>query len=244
MSDTGSFSKGSTGAFTLPRIRVADGTLEALKWFGLLLMTLDHVNKYIFKDAYPALFDLGRLAFPIFGFVLAYNLARPGALENGVYPRVISRLLIAGAIATPFFIALGGLLWVWWPLNILFTLAVATGCMWLSEKGTWAGSAGAAILFLVGGSSVEFWWPALAFILAAWSYAKRPNATALVIWILATASLYVINRNHWALAVLPLIYFSPKIQVWAPRLRNVFYVYYPAHLAVILAIATLLPRAH
>ena len=237
MSDTSRFNERTARAFTLPRIHVADGTLEALKWFALVLMTLDHVNKYIFKGAYPALFDLGRLAVPVFGFVLAYNLARPGALAKGVYRRVTTRLLIAGAIATPFFIALGGLLWGGWPLNIMFTLAVATGCMWLAERGTWPGTAGAVILFLVGGSSVEYWWPALAFILAAWSYTKRPNATALVVWILATASLYVINQNHWALAALPLIYFSPKIQICTPRLRNVFYVYYPAHLAVILALS-------
>jgi hypothetical protein len=27
----------------------SDGTLEALKWLGLILMTGDHVNKYLFN---------------------------------------------------------------------------------------------------------------------------------------------------------------------------------------------------
>ncbi|RYF37261.1 MAG: hypothetical protein EOO38_26620, partial [Cytophagaceae bacterium] len=31
----------------LPRLVVADGSIEALKWLGLLLMTGDHVNKYL-----------------------------------------------------------------------------------------------------------------------------------------------------------------------------------------------------
>jgi hypothetical protein len=33
----------------LPRLVLADGTVEALKWFALLLMTGDHVNKYLFN---------------------------------------------------------------------------------------------------------------------------------------------------------------------------------------------------
>ena len=55
------------------------------------------------------LFDLGRVVMPIFAIVLAYNLARPGAFDRAAYPRVMKRLAIAGVLATPPFIALGGL---------------------------------------------------------------------------------------------------------------------------------------
>ena len=65
-----------------PRLVLGDGTVEALKWLGLLFMTGDHVNKYLFAQKLPCLFELGRLAMPIFGFVLAYNLARSGALAR------------------------------------------------------------------------------------------------------------------------------------------------------------------
>ena len=34
-----------------PRLSLTNGTLEALKWLGLLLMTGDHVNKYLFNHA-------------------------------------------------------------------------------------------------------------------------------------------------------------------------------------------------
>jgi hypothetical protein len=60
----------------LPRLQLANGSLEALKWLALLLMLGDHVNKYLLHDAVPVLFDAGRLVMPIFAVVLGYNLGR------------------------------------------------------------------------------------------------------------------------------------------------------------------------
>lgn len=33
----------------MPAIKLDNGTVEALKWIGLLAMTGDHVNKYLFN---------------------------------------------------------------------------------------------------------------------------------------------------------------------------------------------------
>ena len=216
----------------LPRLAFSDGAIEALKWLGLVLMTLDHVNKYLLHSAVPALFDAGRAVTPIFTFVLAYNLARPGTLERGAYLRVMKRLAIVGALATLPFIALGGLGWGWWPLNIMATLLVAAGVMYLSEQGT-AGRALAIALFLLGGLVVEFWWPALAIAVGAWSYFRRPNWPALAFGLCGFAALYVINKNLWAFAALPLIVLASHLDLSVPRLRWVFYAFYPLHLAVI-----------
>nr|WEG85486.1 trbP [Escherichia coli] len=71
----------ASGRASLPAMVIADGTIEALKWLALLAMTGDHVNKYLFNGTLPYLFEAGRLALPLFVFVLAYNLARPGALD-------------------------------------------------------------------------------------------------------------------------------------------------------------------
>lgn len=82
------------------------------------------MNKYLFNATIPGLFEAGQLCLPIFVFVLAYNLARPGTLESGAYLRTMKRLAIFGALASVPFIALGGLLAGWWPLNVMFTLLV------------------------------------------------------------------------------------------------------------------------
>jgi len=223
----------------LPLLRVESGTLEALKWLGLALMTADHVNKYLLHDAIPALFASGRLAVPLFSFVLAYNLARPSSLSKGVYGRVGRRLAIAGVLASIPFIGLGGLVWEWWPLNVLFMLLVATGVMALLERGGAPRLIVAGLLFVLGGAMVEFWWPAIAMTLAAWRYIRRPTWTSLTVWIAATAALYVINRNLWALAALPLIFLAPQVSITMPRMRHVFYVFYPLHLLVLWIITRL-----
>lgn len=224
------------------QMQIASGTLEALKWLALALMTLDHINKYFYSDKIASLFALGRMAMPLFAFVLAYNLARPGALDNSAALRVIKRLVLFGAVASVPYIALGGVLDHWWPLNILFTLAAGVLTIFLASKGGTSAIA-AALVFIVCGAVVEFWWFALAFMLSAWWYVKRPCLLRAALLIAITASLYVVNRNLWAMAALPLIAASPYASLTIRRYRNLFYIYYPAHLAAILLITTLIPTA-
>ena len=214
----------------LPPLHVPDGSVEALKWIALALMTGDHVNKYLFNASLPFLFEAGRLALPIFVFVLAYNLARPGALERGAYTRTMKRLAIFGALASVPFMALGGLVAGWWPLNVLFTLFVVTACVYLVEKDHkgWAYA-----VFLVGGVLVEFFWPAVIFGVAVWRYRRRPDWDAVTFSLLALVALGLINRNLWALAALPLILVASRVDLSMPRLRWMFYAYYPLHLGAL-----------
>lgn len=215
---------------------MSNGTVEALKWLALALMTLDHINKYLFGEASSIVFDIGRLAMPLFGFVLAFNLARPGALESGLYVRTMKRLALFGLIATPFVMGLGGLLGGWWPLNIMFLLLVATGTIYLIERR----DPKYVLLLMIGGGFAEFWWPGLAFVIAAWFYCKTPSKRGLVLWVIATASLALANLNFWALAALPLIFAASRVNLTMPRFRHVFYTYYPAHLAVLLSVKHIL----
>jgi hypothetical protein len=216
-----------------PPLILTTGALEALKWLALVLMTLDHANKHLLHGGVPALFNAGRLALPLFGFVLGHNLARPGALASGAYLRTALRLAVFGTIATIPFVALGGLGWGWWPLNIMATLGVATLCAWLIDAGGTARLAAAGAVFFVGGALVEFWWPGVAICLLAWAYCRRPSWLRLALWVGALACLYLINRNLWALAAIPLIFAGRHVKMNLPRGRLGFYVYYPAHLAVL-----------
>ena len=85
-------------------LRISDGSLETLKWIALVLMTGDHVNKYLFNATLPLLFEAGRVALPLFVFVLAYNLARPDVMAREVYGRTMKRLALFGAVASVPFI--------------------------------------------------------------------------------------------------------------------------------------------
>ena len=217
----------------LPRVAVSDGTLEALKWLALLLMVADHINKYLLHDASHTIFNAGRIAMPLFVFVLAYNLARPDAYQRGAHSRTMKRLAHFGLLATPPFIALGGLLAGWWPLNILFALLSLTAIIYCLEQQTIWGYLIACAVFIVGGSSVEFWWPVLAFGTALWWYCKTPQVGPLIIAVLALLSLRLINGNYWALAALPILIASTAFTIPVPRYQRLFYYFYPLHLTLL-----------
>ena len=60
-------------------------------------MTGDHVARAFFAGYVPVLTELGRIAFPVFAFVMTYNLAQPGA----DVAKSVRRLMIWGLIAQP-----------------------------------------------------------------------------------------------------------------------------------------------
>jgi hypothetical protein len=214
----------------LPRLVISDGALEGLKWLGLVLMTVDHVNKYLFNGANAVAFAAGRLAMPIFVFVLAYNLARPDSLARGAYQRTMIRLGLFGLLATPAYVGLGGLIAEVYPLNILFTLLVATAVLYLLDRGA---TLPAVAVFGVGGTLVEFWWPALSLCLAVWFYTRSPDWRSLALGIACCGSLQVINGNAWALVAVPVCLAFACWKPAVPRWRWVFYACYPLHLTAL-----------
>lgn len=223
-------------ALWAPGLAMPGGTNEALKWLALLLMTLDHVNKYLVAGGWPWLSVAGRLAMPLFGFVLAYNLARPGARAAGVHGRVMRRLAMAGLAAAIPLCLLGMLERGWWPLNVMFMLLVATALTWLIERGSQSALLLAGMLFVFGGLMVDYVWFGLLYCLCAWWFCKQPGALPLVAWGASAVGLYPVNGNAWAVAALPLILAAWRMSLPVPRTRLFFYAYYPAHLFLLLLI--------
>ncbi len=229
-------------SWTWPRIELSDGAVQAMKWLGLILMTADHAQKYGLMPAIAGVYEAGRVAFPLFGFVLAYNLARAPRGNHAVYLRVLTRLLVCGALASIPFIALGGLGFGWWPLNCMFTLAVAVCIMYVIESRRPFWNIKATSVFLLGGALVEFWWPGVALCVGAWWYCKHPTGGALFLWLAGTACLTLINGNWWACAsFVVLVGMASVVRIEIPRASRFFYVYYPAHLAALLLLGFRIP---
>jgi hypothetical protein len=206
-------------------------------------MTVDHVNKFLFNGTNDVAFGVGRIAMPLFVFVLAYNLARPGVLERSGYSRAMRRLAAFGILALPAFWLLGGFNAALRPLNIMFTLLILTAMLNLVECGTVGNWAAAVFVFLAGGANVEFWWTALAFGLAVWRYGKRPGMMPLALALTALLALWVVNNNLWALAVVPVVLLSSLVDLRVPRVWWVFYAYYPLHLFVLCLIRIPMAKA-
>lgn len=211
-------------------LSLSSGALEALKWLALAAMLLDHVNKWLYAGRVPLGFELGRLAWPLFAFVLAHHLAQPGALEGALPVRLLRRLLGWGLLATPPFMALAG---SWFPLNILFSLAAATIVVWGLARRDVAGAAAALACFALAGQVVDYQHPGLAMCVAAWYFCRAPSAARAAVWACFVAGLVVVNNNFWALLALPVAALAAVAEPPLPRLRWVFYAAYPLHLAVI-----------
>jgi hypothetical protein len=218
---------------------MTEGSLVAIKWSALVLMVFDHVNKYLYAEKLPGIFQVGRIVMPMFGFVLAYNLARPGALASGVHGRMLYRLMLAGLAASPIFIILNGMYVTtnaWWPLNILFTLMLVVLLTYLFDRGGIKNYVLAIALFLVGGALVEYLWMGVLCCLGAWLFCRAASPSRLLLWCLGTLSLTVVNGNAWALVALPILLVASRISPPLPRLTWAFYTFYPAHLLILLGV--------
>ncbi|HHI71499.1 MAG TPA: conjugal transfer protein TraX [Rhodobacteraceae bacterium] len=202
-----------------------------MKWLALIAMTCDHVNKVLLGRSLPLLSDFGRLALPLFVFVLACNLSRPGILERGAYGRIMRRLLFFGGLATLFYIADGFVMaFGWWPLNVMFTLLVLTAMLFCFETGRdWRGS----MLFSLGGLLGEYWWPALLLGLSIWAYRQNPSWWGILSAALALAGIDWINGGQWTLLSVPAAALLCAAGPDLPRLKSVFYWYYPLHLSLL-----------
>ncbi len=235
---------GGQGIAFAPRQRhrpwsMADGSLEAIKWAALVLMAFDHINKYLYSEKLTVIFKLGRIVMPMFGFVLAYNLARPDALARGVHGRMMYRLTLMGLAASPMCIILNGMFVtasVWWPLNILFMLLLVVSLTYLIDRGGAKCYALATTLFILGGAFVEYLWMGVLCCLGAWLFCREASPSRLLLWFLGTLSLTVVNGNAWSLAAIPIVLMVGRVGLHLPRQTWVFYTFYPAHLLLLLIV--------
>ena len=213
----------------MPRaIHFDNAGLLYIKVAAFVLMLADHADWLLMTGQGPHA-DLGRIVFPLFGFVLALNLSRvhPDRILRDLVPRA---LLVGAVAAVPFYVLLGAL-----PLNIMFTLAAAMACYALVEKGALVV---AVAVFTSAGLFVDYSWPGIAGVVLL-ATVFRNGARPWAVWICFAGfalGLTAINGNLWALAALPVVYASQYLRGDAPRWKSLFYVGYPAHLAIFAAI--------
>ena len=168
------------------------------------------------------IFQIGRTVMPIFGFVLAYNLARPNARAHAVHSRMMYRLSFWGLIVTPMVFILNDTVvtgHAWWPLNIRFMLLLVVALICLIERGGAKRDAAAVALFLIAGAGVEFLWFGVASCLGAWGYWREPTYKRLLLWAGATLSLSIVNGTAWVWAAIPVVVLASRVTITIPRVK-------------------------
>jgi hypothetical protein len=214
-------------ALPLPYSALSNRAALLLKLYAIAFMVVDHVDQVLWQGGAGLHATVGRTVFPVFAFLLAYNLARIRTTDQ-LLRSLAPRLVLFGLLATPAYAACFG-----WTagLNVMFTLALATLVVGLLRDGQRLVPLG---LFVVGGAFVDYAWPGVAAIVLG-SAALRYDRVLFGFWlpILIPLALWPINGNLWALAAAPLIWTAFSVPGDAPRWKWAFYVAYPAHLAVI-----------
>ena len=206
---------------------------ELLKWAAILSMTVDHVVK-VFYNALPLGVAVGRLAFPLFALLLAYNLT-----VRRVEPRrYLAPLLLAGCVAQPAYLSL----FPWAHLNIMFTLLLGIAFLPVTRRlqhsskvpASWALVA-VALVTLVLSSFVDYGFAGALLVPTFQTVLERfdPLSVALLALVLLQVNHFTSYAFVGLLAPL-LVYGVARCNVpTLPRNRWVFIVYYPLHLAAL-----------
>ena len=219
---------------------------DILKIIAILTMTLDHIG-YILTPSFEAPLRLiGRLSFPIFVFLMVFNLC-----QKDLFTKYIQRLLtfaiLTSLIIGPFKYTLNNIL----PLNIFWTLFLGMLTIYGIHETihdfkdnktrliliTYIIGIGALISFL---TDYEFY--GYLYILSMYGYLKTKNK---IFGILSLIFGFLINLHISITASLisyltTFVFLLPlsKSEVVRRFLKPwwIFYAYYPIHLAILYAI--------
>ena len=215
-------------------------TNNQLKILALIAMTADHVGLQLLPQ-YNILRIIGRLAFPIFAYMIA---------EGCTYTKNRKRYLgtlaaMAALFQIVYFVAMGS---VYQGIFVTFTLSVCL--IFAIDRAKTQKSPLAVLTAALTGVTVLFLTAILPALLPHTDYAVDyglwgtllPVAVYLVpgrVWKLVASAIMLVplalewGGNQWfALAALiPLALYSGKRGKY--RMKNLFYIYYPTHLVVI-----------
>lgn len=201
------------------------------KIIALFAMLTDHAGILLYDNA-AALRIIGRLAFPLFAWLLVYNyLHRTG--NRIAYLRNVAGLAL---LSQPIYMISG--IDQAAPVNVIGLLAVALmqinviverRLLWLSP-----------LLFALS-YFCEFGIGGYAAILALYFHARQPDNTAYML--LAVAVLMTITPPvAWPVVLLFFLLVNmtdDNAIPYRPAMKRIFYAFYPVHLAALAALAAL-----
>lgn len=218
----------------LPSTGLTRTYLDLLKWIALFSMALFHYGHSVVYMPPEIITIIGRLAFPLFAFILGYNIAL--AIEKNdktVEKRLMKTLLVFGCFAQPFY---WGFIHSPLPLNVMFSLALGV-YMVFNYKTVFAW-----IALALCGLFVDYAWFGALFVLASYLVStdlmkSRIGLFSGIAFSTSLISLTMITSSPYPLLVLPLLLFG---LVWQPnfklpRCKWFFYAFYPVHLALLQA---------
>lgn len=216
-------------------IELTSGQQEVLRWLALLAMVVDHVGViFVPPEWSPAFRATGRVAWPLFALLLAYNVAVRGVDPRRYLPRLALFTLLA---QVPHTLAFG-----WVAVSIMGTLFLGALSLSLLERRIssppLALLLAAAILFAA--NFVEYGLPGILLVIAAWWALKTNSVLA---WLVAAVAVGLVNMPWrlwpYGLLALPVAWIISRLPAGLPRSGLLPWIFYPGHLLVLVLIREL-----
>ena len=218
---------------------------DILKLIAILTMTLDHIG-YILNPTFEPLRLIGRLSFPIFVFLLIFNLHQKVRFEKYL-KRLFAFAIITSLILGPFKYIFNNIL----PLNIFWTLLLGMLAIYGLEKTSSDFKdrkirlfVNIYILLVCATLSIltDYGFYGFLYILSFYGWYKSKNlifvATSIVLGFLINTDISVpaciISATTSLIFLFPITRSKKATRFLRPWW--LFYAYYPLHLAVIYAI--------
>ena len=209
---------------------------ELAKWAAIVAMTLDHYGKIVDPSVYSETNAIGRLAFPLFAWIIGARLSIDASLGQ----RYLRHLVLWAFVTQPVYVWAGK---TWAEPNIFFTLAVGVllhlAIVERQNQATRIASYGAVLAYLAVGANYGVLGLLMIPVIAGLSvirvtlgaYAVGPLG---VLSNLVAGAPYLGPGASWALLASVIAWLSMRATLLLPRLpKFLFYAYYPAHLVVL-----------
>lgn len=225
----------ATSRFTLD-LSLSSRQQEVVRWVAISTMVVDHIGAVLMPadDALP-LRAVGRVAWPLFAFLLAYNVARRGVRPS----RYLLPLLAWCAVsALPHYLAFDRFV-----VNILGTLLLGAATLTLlTNRQRLMERAPAALLVgfvavWVASTQVEYGPVGVALVVAWWwaLSSRSPLAWAVVVLLVG------LQNFDWvvwpaAFVALAVPFMAARLQLGLPRSGKLPWLFYPVHLALLAAV--------
>ena len=210
---------------------------ELLKWTAIITMTVDHIGAVLYQDL-DVLRIIGRLAFPLFAYLLVLGIENTHNIRN-----YFLRLTIFAFISqVPFFLAIDAKSFE--KLNIFFTLATGLLFVYLLKRK----SVFAMVPVLIS-LVIPFDYGVYGIAIIGCMYILRGNMKFGVVSLVLLNMLFLLppSIQFLSIAAIPLIVLHnicsqktvntkkhyARIPAWR---KYFFYIYYPLHLTILYAI--------
>lgn len=244
---------------SLSRVQCVSGF--ALKLIALITMTIDHVTCVLseivpfFKENYFILRGIGRIAFPIYCFLLV-----EGYFHTHSVSRYMGRLLFAFVLSElPFDLVFSGTAWDWSYQNVMLTLAIGLLSVTLVDHAAFYANKIAhskrtqnvlqSLMILLFGAfgyllaelcATDYGGGGVVIILLFYLFRKHPAWLCLSVFI-AMYALFWWFEAIGIIAMVPILLYNGKKGPCPGGKAGqwFFYLYYPLHLAVLSAVLIL-----